>query len=273
MTEKTDRQRGLYRKYEVRRLDGRGGPDDEYIVLRVRPMSFASPEWVALAAYADAVATEYPAFAADLRSRYLSTVGAPPVAAPLSEGGPTVTRLDYSKPPPMYRIDEQDSEWDWSCGDPVNPDDGNASFITSEAEALAAAWSHYKGEHDPPGMVVHHVSWWPAALSSQGPLGGDTTSHAFARAAAWAWYDRRLALADRLDGGTFCPECHSQDAHVEPIDAKTTTQPWCTECDVEMGGLFDDLWPRCLTWSDEQASEVERWLVDSMAEMPEVLRG
>lgn len=85
--------------------------------------------------------------------------------------------------------------------------------------------------------------------------------------------DRRHALYGRLHDGTFCPECHSHDAHVEPIDDKTTTQPWCTECDVEMGGLFDDeLWPRCLTWSDEQVAEVERWLADSTAEMPEVLR-
>ena len=45
-----------------------------------------------------------------------------------------------------------------------------------------------------------------------------------ARAAAWAWYDRRLG-------------------------------------------------PRCLTWSDDQVSEVERRLVDSTAEMPEALRG
>lgn len=30
--------------------------------------------------------------------------------------------------------------------------------------------------------------------------------------------------------------------------------------------------PRCLTWSDEQVAEVERWLVD-FAVLPEVLRG
>lgn len=28
-----------------------------------------------------------------------------------------------------------------------------------------------------------------------------------------------------------------------------------------------------LTWSDDQVAEVERWLVDSTAELPEVLRG
>lgn len=30
-------------------------------------------------------------------------------------------------------------------------------------------------------------------------------------------------------------------------------------------------WPRCLTWSDEQVSEVERWLAEGGAP-PEVLR-
>jgi hypothetical protein len=31
------------------------------------------------------------------------------------------------------------------------------------------------------------------------------------------------------------------------------------------------LWPRCLTWSDDQVAVVERWLADPTAEMPEVL--
>lgn len=34
-----------------------------------------------------------------------------------------------------------------------------------------------------------------------------------------------------------------------------------------------DIRPRCLTWSDEQVAEVERWLADSAAEMPAVLGG
>jgi hypothetical protein len=61
-----------------------------------------------------------------------------------------------------------------------------------------------------------------------------------ARAAAWAWYKRRLSACAQF------------------------------EREVEFG---PDLWPRALTWSDDQVAEVERWLVDSTAEMPEVLRG
>lgn len=49
-----------------------------------------------------------------------------------------------------------------------------------------------------------------------------------ARAAAWAWYERRLALACRHD--------------------------------VESGALLDDPWPICLSWTDERMAAVEEWL-------------
>lgn len=38
-----------------------------------------------------------------------------------------------------------------------------------------------------------------------------------------------------------------------------------------MGGLFKNVWPQCLIWSDEQVGEVERWLQDSTSEIPVVL--
>jgi hypothetical protein len=100
---------------------------------------------------------------------------------------------------------------------------------------LAAAWAHYKLRHDPPGLPsfssARVVEWYG--------------SSAEARAAAWSWYERRLALLARL----------------EVAEAVMRTF------------IVDDLWPVILTWSDDQVAEVERWLVDPTAEMPEVLGG
>lgn len=45
------------------------------------------------------------------------------------------------------------------------------------------------------------------------------------------------------------------------------------EGDQPIGLATLDAWPLCLTWSDEQVAAVERWLIDSTAELPEVLRG
>lgn len=60
------------------------------------------------------------------------------------------------------------------------------------------------------------------------------------------WHEARRALAGRIDraeGVTFAAD--------------------------DRGSV----WPTVLTWSNEQVAEVERWLIDSTAEMPEVLRG
>ena len=67
-------------------------------------------------------------------------------------------------------------------------------------------------------------------------------SSAEARAAAWAWYWRRLAAVEAADRKGWA-------APGDPLDP----------------------WPAALTWSDEQVSEVERWLSDG-GEPPEVLR-
>jgi hypothetical protein len=149
-----------------------------------------------------------------------------------------VARLDYSKPPPGYRIDEQDGEFDWYVGDDVSPDNGNASLITTEADALREAWEDYKAEHDPPGLDVGEIE--EEAPENDGwcfTVGCDSWSadwdEAEARTAAWAWHDRRHALA-------------------------ANGLQW--------------LWPACLTWTDDQVAEVEHWLADSTAEMPEALR-
>lgn len=159
-----------------------------------------------------------------------------------------VQRLDYSKPPPGYRV-EADSLgiWGWEGG-------GDCfDSVVGEGDARASAWAHYKASNDPPGMWSgqargEHPGGYGYALmesSHEHPLEADFERIDEARAAAWAWYDRRLALAERLSSGLG---------------------DRLGRCD----GLV--LWPVILTWSDEQAAEVERWLVDSTAELPEVLR-
>lgn len=61
----------------------------------------------------------------------------------------------------------------------------------------------------------------------------------FGRTAAWSWYDRRLKLHERLSMLTF-------------------------------SGLRRPLWPRMLTWLNQEVEEVGRW---AGGEMPEVLLG
>lgn len=151
-----------------------------------------------------------------------------------------VERLDDSKPPPGYSVDEQNDGWWWWVGD---PEDGNTVPLGIELEALADAWAHYKARHDPPGMVIAHIwgggfAWGPRVDSNEVAFDehGATADDDAARAAAWAWYDRRLALAGRLG---------------------------------DLDGVTN--WPAALNWSDEQVAEVERWLVD-LGDLPEVLR-
>lgn len=70
----TDKERGLYRKYKVERLDGSSEPGRkhekcDYFVLDLTHDPFATP---ALAAYATACEEEYPELAADLRRKVVS---------------------------------------------------------------------------------------------------------------------------------------------------------------------------------------------------------
>ena len=169
-----------------------------------------------------------------------------------------IPRLNYSKPPPGYTIvgdaDEpqvrsglalssRDSGWVWVQGSITN---GAPRCIgtNSWAEALAATWADYKAHNDPPGFSRGGAALicWP----------GNGVLVMFARpriqasrTAAWAWYDRRDALADSLSMVTMSSSA----------------------------GVRTPFWPRILTWTDEQVAEVERWLRDNTAEMPEVLRG
>ncbi len=145
-----------------------------------------------------------------------------------------ILRLDYSKPPPGW-----DVAGPWPAG------------------LIVAAWKDYKREHDPPGMWTTRSSevteaygdqTWEAGpaelLNGTGPTWiGQYGSRPEARAAAWAWYDRRDNIADALVIFTM------------PSSASVRSP----------------FWPRCLTWTDEQVAEVERWLWDSSAKMPAVL--
>lgn len=163
----------------------------------------------------------------------------------------SVERLDFSQPPPGY----------WTTGEARRRALGSGDASPAMVAAITgAAWAHYKARHDPPGFRVSlWESWSPAPAVStfftwefEAP---GLVIKSDARAAAWAWYERRLALALRFDMGD------EVDAHVNPaLQDVVEAQGWST-------------WPRILTWTDEQVAEVERWLVDSTAEMPEVLDG
>lgn len=140
----------------------------------------------------------------------------------------TIERLDYSKAPPGYAVTESCGWWPADdAGELVREDE---SFDT-EADALTAAWAHYKAKHDPPGCCIGLVMKGQGATERGSYCVDFGASEAFAvpawkggkvdagarlvaRAAAWAWHDRRHALAI--------------------------------------------MWPRCLAWTDAQVAEVER---------------
>ncbi len=171
---------------------------------------------------------------------------------------PQVARLDRTKPPPGYvvRPDMRGAfgphptgpGYEFACGNLIR------GSYDAEAEATAAAWAHYECEHDPPGMetfdypgggaVFGYVrDGWP----EQAPGGWDTRDAA--RAAAWAWYWRRVAVGDVI----------------------VREQVGIGERWAAMPVPPKRAWPRCLAWSDEQVAEVERWLAEGGAP-PEVLR-
>ena len=167
----------------------------------------------------------------------------------------SVERLDFTKPPLGYEVDTTTFTF---TAPSVTAASGRercianidgTSKVSGRDQTLAAAWSHYKGEHDPPGMrVVLGVGLWGFDVFQTRGLWDPSVrdglwNKAASRAAAWSWYDRRLVLWEKL-------------ALAEG---------------VQRTFIADDVWPAILTWSDEQVAEVERWLVDSTAEMPEVL--
>lgn len=174
----------------------------------------------------------------------------------------TIDRLDYSKPPTEYLVhDLNDDGWWWRIDE---PEDGCTSSYETEADCRAAAWAHYKAHNDPPGMSVvprtlrqgsvEQQVWCFTPAVDVAPEWSWSVEEAQARAAAWAWYDRRLAVTEKLDRARSDAEAH------RGVELRSRPLP-------------PHHWPRCLTWPDVQVAEVDRWLVDSAAEMPEVLRG
>lgn len=168
-----------------------------------------------------------------------------------------IERLDYTKPPPGYVVRYEDCSMANGDGPPLwwYGAPHYMASTSSEAEAVAAAWAHHKERHDPPGITVGRVHspptyavWWAYYTGGGGLLClFHRFSEADARAAAWARYDRRLALCGRLAA-----------AGVDDVLFAVTERT--------------SLWPRCLTWSDDHVAAVERWLDDPTVEMPEVLR-
>lgn len=228
-------------------------------------------------------------------------------------------RLNYNEPPRFYL--ERASDPQVEAGLYAAPTYETCYLGMTRGESLLAAWSHYKAHNDPPGLTeifrcggladgqVFRGWKFRFGIASDEVFRPDRQA---ARAAAWAWYDRRLALAGRAererDGiylvtnaeplWTRCLAWSDRDADAVGawLDDSVGVAPpvlfggriaalqrsldemrrlWSTT----PGIYFDDrqdaalAWPRCLTWSDDQVTAVERWLVDSTAEMPEVLRG
>ena len=169
----------------------------------------------------------------------------------------TIERLDYTKAPPGYNIvsDVDGYLFRDKGGNMYRSAGHHLGGDWRKDVALVKAWSHYKREHDPPGMMVEEVESVRAAILLLGlpiamldeleapeidgwgfTIGNQQWSADWnkveARAAAWAWHDRRLALAARLARGFTI------------VTGPTTS-------------AFVQVWPGCLAWTDEQAAEVE----------------
>ena len=163
-----------------------------------------------------------------------------------------IARLDRTQPPPGYTLTP-------SCGVWVADKRGDlireADSFDDEADARAAAWDHYEREHDPPGLEVRTLgAGWAVSLRGiidPGPgirtviTGPTPWTMAEARAAAWVWYWRRVAVANDLD-------------NLSIRDFAGTPRGCVTR------------WPECLVWLDEQVFTVERWISNG-GDTPEVL--
>lgn len=143
--------------------------------------------------------------------------------------------LDYSKPPPC---------------------------MSGDGVVLWSAWGYYKTSHDPPGCSEifrcggldggRIVRGWKFrfGIASNETLYVDRQP---ACAAAWAWHDRRLVAHKRVAN-----DSRRQIEISTRGDGAPPARP---------------TWPHFLSCSDTEIGEVERWLADTDAEFPEVLRG
>jgi len=170
----------------------------------------------------------------------------------MTEGTCSIARLDRTQPPPGYTLTPSCGVWVADEGGALIREDES---FDGEASAIAAAWTHYEREHDPPGLETWEdpeYGWWFFGLGSDfewyadlqaktGARQNPGAERKDARSAAWAWYWRRAVVAVALE--RFCGP------------AKAADWPW----------------PACLAWPDEQVAAVERWLAEG-GELPEVLR-
>lgn len=202
--------------------------------------------------------------------------GSPRNSRPVEPVDPSsVERLDFTKPPPGLTVFFDDGTPDddgvaltegWYYGDdtfdttPMVWNDGRP--LETEAAALTAAWSHYKAHNDPPGLDVN--AWGFGQRKAQQPWWRplfDEPALASVRAAAWSWYETRLALINALDR-------LAEEAHAVGHDF------------ILAGRLR---WPAALALSDADVVAAMTYLdskgklslpdVFTRAEVPEVLRG
>lgn len=96
----------------------------------------------------------------------------------------TVARLDYSKPPPGYRL-----FGDTGFAAPVGGESTPWVAAQCPRDPLDAAWDHYKAHNDPPHLHPNDSSERMAAAF--------LCPVAEWRAAAWAWHDHRHRMIDR----------------------------------------------------------------------------
>lgn len=126
----------------------------------------------------------------------------------------TIERLDYTKAPPGYRlVRDVDGFLFIDAGGKRHASAmHNLGGGWREDFALARAWAHYKREHDPPGFTVRGFRFgagWVADVAvgikptAESTLvlvddnGAVFVDACAARVYAWAWHDRRHALAER----------------------------------------------------------------------------
>lgn len=149
-----------------------------------------------------------------------------------------IERLDYSKPPPGYVVEETpaDERHEPHLVARAHCDVAYAERRTLQ-EALAAAWVHYRNRNDPPGMRVIGTGDGDQTFAgvrhfflSHTGIDDNASARREARAAAWSWHDRRHAIAGRL--------------------------------------TLQDAWPRCLRWTDAECDQVDRWIANG-EETPE----
>ena len=133
----------------------------------------------------------------------------------------SVERYDFSRPPPGY-FREPGTEF-------VRQGHGKRRTLTE-------AWARWKTRRDPPGMEVQAGAsgqswgWGPHNIvvgdRKHGQWFTGAASEEKARAAAWDWYLRRLAIVVAL----------------------------------EFVGVTLDLWPAALLWTDEDCAAIDAWL-------------